>query len=97
MNRDLYNQNRNKRSQSRDALVMFINDLSIFDMDSIRSQLGMLSLISRQTNEISRESGVNIVFFIMFWAFYFCFNSNFKSVLIYLKVDFNAWKGIFEI
>lgn len=68
MNGDLFNQHRNKRSQSRDALVMFINDLSIFDMDSIRSQLGMLSLISRQTDEISRISGVNSVVFIIFYA-----------------------------
>ena len=28
-------------------------------MDSVRSQLGMLSLITSQTDEVTRETGVN--------------------------------------
>lgn len=58
MNKYIYNINRNKRSKTRDALAKFINGLSISNMDSIRSQLGLLSLISCQTDEISRELGV---------------------------------------
>ena len=58
MNIFIYNINRNKRANTRDALVKFINDLSISDMDSVRTQLGLLSLISGQTDELSRASGV---------------------------------------
>ncbi len=54
----IYWMNRNQRSQTKDALVMYANNLSISDMDSIRSQLGMLSMITSQTDEISRETGV---------------------------------------
>ena len=57
---DLYNANRNKRAKTRDALSMFVNGLSISDMDSVRTQLGMLSMISLQTDEISRSFGVNL-------------------------------------
>ena len=80
MNGDLYNKHRNKRSQSRDTLILFINDLSIFDLDSIRSQLGMLSLISRQTDEISRVSVVNSVVFVYYYLSekLKCFPSSFK-------------------
>ena len=58
MNKYIYNINRNKRSKTRDALAKFIYGLSISNMDSIRSQLGLLSLISCQTDEISLELGV---------------------------------------
>ncbi len=49
---------RNHRSQARDALAVFINNLSVSDMDSIRTQIGMLSMISSQTDEISRNTEV---------------------------------------
>ena len=54
----MYNINRNQRSKARDSLSLFINGLSISDMDSVRTQLGMLSLISSQTDEISRATEV---------------------------------------
>jgi hypothetical protein len=63
MNKFIYNINRNKRANTRDALVKFINDLSVSDMDSVRTQLGLLSLISGQTDELSRASGVSKHFF----------------------------------
>ncbi len=55
-----YDLNRNKRSQARDALINYINNISIFDMDSVRTQLGMLVMVTSQTDEISRSSGVNL-------------------------------------
>ena len=36
-----------------------MNKLSVSDMDSIRTQAGMLSMMTSQTDEISRNSGVN--------------------------------------
>jgi hypothetical protein len=59
MKTDVFHINRNKRSNTRDALASFINGLSISDMDSVRGQLGMLSLLSIQTDEISRTCVVN--------------------------------------
>ena len=50
--------NRNQRSQTKDALAVYANNFSISDMDSIRTQLGMLSMITSQTDEISRETEV---------------------------------------
>ena len=43
---------------SNKILSLFINDISISDMDSVRTQIGMLSMLSSQTDEISRETGV---------------------------------------
>ena len=55
----LYNINRNKRSKARYSLAKYANNFSISDMDSIRIQLGMLSKLTSQTDEISREIEVN--------------------------------------
>jgi len=49
---------RNRRSQARDALALYLNGLSVSDMDSVRTQLGMLSMITSQTDEISRDTEV---------------------------------------
>ena len=58
INAELFNSNRNKRAKTRDALSKFINGISISDMDSVRTQLGMLSMLSSQTDEISRQTEV---------------------------------------
>ncbi len=52
----IYESNRNKRSQSRDSLSIFLNNLGISNMDSLRIQLGMLSMLTIQTSELSRKS-----------------------------------------
>ena len=64
MNDNLYNVNRNKRAKTLDALSKFVNSLSISDMDSVRTQLGLLSMISSQTDEISRAFAVNLLNFL---------------------------------
>jgi hypothetical protein len=56
----LYDKFRNLRSQARDSLISFVNMISISDMDSLRTQAGMLSLLTSQTDEITRNSEVNI-------------------------------------
>ncbi len=50
---------RNQRSEARDALTEHVNYLSVSDMDSVRIQLGLLSKLTSQTDEISRNTGVN--------------------------------------
>jgi hypothetical protein len=55
----IYWLNRNQRSEARDVLTEYVNYLSISDMDSIRTQLGLLSKLTSQTDEISRNTGVN--------------------------------------
>ncbi len=63
----LYEKNRNLRSLARDSLIGFVNMISISDMDSLRTQAGMLSMLTSQTNEITRSSEVdfikNLIFF----------------------------------
>ncbi len=54
----LYETNRNLRSLARDSLIGFVNMISISDMDSLRTQAGMLSMLTRQTDEITRNSEV---------------------------------------
>ncbi len=54
----LYETNRNLRSLARDSLIAFVNTISISDMDSLRTQAGMLSMLTRQTDEITRNSEV---------------------------------------
>jgi len=62
MSKTIYESNRNKRSQSRDSLSKFVNNLSISNMDSVRIQLGMLSMLTLQSDELSRSSQVNFHF-----------------------------------
>ena len=54
----LYQINRNLRSKARDALFAYINNISISDMDSLRTQAGLLSILTSQTDEIARNSVV---------------------------------------
>ncbi len=51
--------NRNQRSQARETIAEFVNYLSISDMDSIRIQLGLLSMFTSQSNEMTRKTEVN--------------------------------------
>ena len=60
VSKSLYELNRNQRSKARDALILFVNNLSISDMDSMRTQAGMLSMLTFQTDEITRNSEVKI-------------------------------------
>ena len=60
MDKVKYDLNRNQRSKTRDSLVGYINSISISNMDSIRTQIGMISMITAQTDEISRNSEVNV-------------------------------------
>lgn len=59
----LYESNRNKRSLARDFISKFLNNLSISNMDSVRTQLGLMTMLSSQTDELSRNSLVNIYYF----------------------------------
>ena len=53
-----YELNRNHRSETRDALISFASKIGITSMDNIRTQLSMLSLLTSQTDEITRKSYV---------------------------------------
>jgi hypothetical protein len=53
-----FESNRNKRSQARECLSHYLNKISISSMDSVRMQLGMLSMITSQTNELNRKTQV---------------------------------------
>ena len=59
---DQYEKNRNYRSRARDALVDFISNISISNIDTIMHQLGMLSMITSQTDEITRKAEVDLLF-----------------------------------
>jgi hypothetical protein len=52
----MFESNRNIRSQSRDVLSKYVNNLSISNMDTVRIQLGMLSILASQSDELSRKS-----------------------------------------
>ncbi len=56
--------NRNKRSKLRGILIKYINNISISDMDSVRTQAGMLVMATSQTDEITRGIQVNIGFYL---------------------------------
>jgi hypothetical protein len=56
--------NRNKRAKLRGILIKYINNISISDMDSVRTQAGMLVLATSQTDEITRDIQVNIGFYL---------------------------------
>jgi hypothetical protein len=53
-----FEKNRNNRANGRDALIRYINNLSLSDMDSVRTQASMLSMVTSQPEEITRSSEV---------------------------------------
>jgi len=61
MSLSVYNSNRNKRSKSRDALISYINSITISSMDALRTQAGMLAMLTSQTDELSRMAEVEII------------------------------------
>ena len=62
----LYQINRNQRSHIRSILIQYINKISIFDIDSIRTQAGMLAMITSQTDEITRDIQVINKYYFLF-------------------------------
>jgi hypothetical protein len=46
----------------RFILIKYINNISISDMDSVRTQSGMLTMITSQTDEITRDIQVELKF-----------------------------------
>ena len=58
MDKTRYESNRNQRAKARDALIFFVNNISIYDMDSVRAQVSMLSMVTSQTDEMTRKSVV---------------------------------------
>jgi len=56
-----YELKRNKRAKARDSLISYVNAISISDMDTVRTQAGMLSMLTSQIDEISRRSEVDIL------------------------------------
>ena len=53
-----YQISRNIRANARTALIDFVNNISVSDMDSVRSQIGMLALLTSQSDELTRNSAV---------------------------------------
>ena len=47
---------RAKRSAVRDALIQFVNGLSISDIASVKAQASMLATVTGETKELSRDS-----------------------------------------
>ena len=60
-NTDAYEQNRNKRADLRDAITNYINNISISDLDSVRTQASMLAAVTSQTDELTRKSGDTVM------------------------------------
>ena len=54
-----YDKNRNERADYRDALIDYVNNISISNIDNIRMQSSLLSSLSAQPDELSRDSSVN--------------------------------------
>ena len=52
----MFESNRNIRSQSREVLSKYVNNLSISNMDSVRIQLGMLKMLTKEADELNRNS-----------------------------------------
>ena len=56
-----YEINRNQRAHLRFILIKYINNISISDMDSVKTQSGMLTMITSQTDEITRDIQVEFL------------------------------------
>jgi hypothetical protein len=74
-----YERLRNSRSLARDALGLYLNSISISDMDSVRTLLGTLSLLSSQTDEIARNFAVIFSELIRFYLSYYAHNPKFNN------------------
>jgi hypothetical protein len=51
-----YEQNRNYRSVARDCMIDYINNISIYDLESVQQQSALLSSLTESTDEMTRTS-----------------------------------------
>jgi hypothetical protein len=58
MSERLYQLNRNRRAELRDALVMFVNNVSVASIDNIRMQASTLSTLTTIADEVTRDLAV---------------------------------------
>jgi hypothetical protein len=59
LDEEAYSINRNKRASVRDFLISFVNNISISDLNSIRTQASLLFSLTMQPDEITRKSAVS--------------------------------------
>ncbi|RNA25490.1 polycystin-1-like isoform X2, partial [Brachionus plicatilis] len=52
-----FEENRNERADLRDYIANFVNNLSISDVSSVKSQASMLKELTSQTDEVTRNLG----------------------------------------
>ena len=55
---DEFETNRNKRAFIRDFIALFVNNISISDTSSIGLQSSMLARLTQESDELTREMGV---------------------------------------
>ena len=57
---NIFESQRNTRSDTRDTLIQFVNNISISDIHSARAQISMLSVLTREPDEVTRQSGDSV-------------------------------------
>lgn len=57
-----YTDNQNTQAALRDFLSNFINNISITDINSVTNQAAMLSQLTSQTDQITRNTAVKLFF-----------------------------------
>jgi hypothetical protein len=67
-----YNQNLNTQANTREYLVQYIDTLPITTSNSIKLQSAVLVALTQSTNQLTRQTLVNKIFF-LFRIFFFDF------------------------
>ena len=59
------------RSAIRDSMINFVNGISISDINTVKAQASMITQLTGNTGELSRDGSVNIEIYSKFRNFLF--------------------------
>jgi hypothetical protein len=76
-----YNQNLNTQANTREYLVQYIDTLPITTSNSIKLQSAVLVALTQSTNQLTRQTLVNKIFFFRIFFFRFLLDNSSESML----------------
>ncbi len=65
-----YYEQLNKNANAREKLMIYVNNMQITSLDSIKFQASILVELTQAANQLTRETSVNKLFLLFFQLFY---------------------------
>jgi hypothetical protein len=65
-----YYEQLNKNANAREKLMIYVNNMQITSLDSMKFQASILVELTQAANQLTRETSVNKLFLLFFQLFY---------------------------